>query len=352
MKCGIVTVYNSENCGSFLQAYALSQYLKKNDIDAVVVRQGFKGHSSTLRMYLKQATKLLLRRNFAGIKRLTQRRQVFKEACECSFVIVEPTEELDCYILGSDVIWDLTSVYFHNNYSFFWGMQFRNKKVISYAASLGFAKQRELEKAPFVRNALTHMNAVSVRDVTSKQLLQPYCDKEIRLVCDPTYLIDRTDYDVVAKPTNLEKFIFLYCYEELSLGDRFAIQEIAKREGLKTVTFGNRNTWCDINLAYDPLLFLSIYGKADYIITDTFHGTVFATIYEKHFAVVNNNKQKILNVLVMCGLSDKMTKSSEDYECILHSNFDYGATREHIERERANSIQYLCEALEKGKING
>ena len=345
MRCGIVTVYNSENCGSFLQAYALSQYLKKNGKDAVVVRQGFRGHSSTLPVYLTQAAKLLLRRNFSGLKRLAQRRQLFKEACEKSFVIVDPAEDLDCYILGSDVIWDLTVPYFHNNYPFFWGTQFQHKKVISYAASLGFAKQKELEKASFVRNALENMASVSVRDVTSKQLLDPYCDKKIELVCDPTYLIERADYDVIAKPTDLENFIFLYCYEELSLEDRTVIQEIAKREGLKTVTFGNRNTWCDMNLAYDPLLFLSIYGKAEYIITDTFHGTVFATIYEKRFAVVNNGKQKILNALAMCGLSDKMTKASEDYVCILHSNFDYAVTREHIQRERMNSMRYLYEAL-------
>lgn len=352
MRCGIVTVYNSENCGSFLQAYAMSRALKKNGAEPVIVRQGFTGHSSTLPVYLTKAVKSLLRGRLVSVKRLTQRRKAFKQACENTFVIVDPKEALDCYILGSDVIWDLTEPYFKDNYTFFWGMQFENAKVISYAPSVGFAKEKDLENASFVWAALKKMDSVSVRDITSKQVLRPYCDKEIHLVCDPTYLIDRADYDAIAKPTDLEEFMFLYCYDELPAADREAIQSIAKEEGLKTVTFGNFNAWCDICLPYDPLLFLSIYDKAEYIITNTFHGTVFSTIYEKRFAVVNNDKQKILNVLKMCGLSHKMTKTAEDYATILHSDFDYATTRQNIIRERTNSLRYLCEALEERNTNG
>lgn len=352
MKCGVVTVYNSENCGSFLQAYAMVQTLKKNGIDAAVVRQGFRGHSSTLLVYLERAVKYLLRGNFTGAKLLTQRRLIFKKACKAHFQIADPAEPLDCCVLGSDVIWDITEKYLQRNHAFFWGMQFENTKVISYAASLGFAVDKDLETASFVQGALKKMSAVSVRDENSQRFLQPYCDKEIQLVCDPTFLLDRTDYDAIAKPTDMEKCIFLYCYGNLPAADREAIQELAKREGLKTVTFGGFNSWCDINLAYDPLLFLSIYDKADYIITNTFHGTVFSAIYEKRFAVVKNDKQKILNVLKMCGLSDKMTGTAEDYTTILHSDFDYETTRQNILRERTNSLRYLSQALGERNING
>ena len=53
MKCGIITVYNSENSGSFLQAYAMSCVIKNIGHDVVFVHQGFKGHSSMLPRYLK-----------------------------------------------------------------------------------------------------------------------------------------------------------------------------------------------------------------------------------------------------------------------------------------------------------
>lgn len=347
MKCGIVTVYNSENSGSFLQAYAMSRAIKTVGHKAMFIRQGFRGHCSTLSTYLKKIIRPLMKGDFCGAKLLRTRRAAFRMACKNHFCIMDVSDKADCLVLGSDVIWDLTVPYFRNNNKFFWGTAFGDAKVISYAPSVGFAKEKEFETADFVRGVLSNMSAVSVRDKVSKRLLQPYCDKEIEIVCDPTYLIDRSEYDAIAKPTDLNKFIFLYCYSKLSASDREAIQTLAKKEGLKTVTFGGANRWCDINLAYDPLLFLSLYDKADYIITDTFHGTVFATIYEKKFAVIKNDKPKVLDVLEMCSMSDKMTCTSADIDAILHSDFDYDITRKRIWKERENGLRYLNDALER-----
>ena len=352
MKCGIITVYNSENSGSFLQAYAMSRAIKNLGHNAAFVRQGFKGHSSTLPIHLKNVLKSLMKRDFLGAKLLKTRRAAFSEDCKKNLCIIDASEKADCLVLGSDVIWDLTVPYFRRNNKFFWGTGFGETKVISYAPSVGFAKEREFEAAGFVRGALSNMSAVSVRDKVSKKLLQPYCDKEIEIVCDPTYLVDRGEYDAIAKHTDLDNFIFLYCYGKLSEADRTAIQSLAKKEGLKTVTFGGANRWCDINLAYDPLLFLSLYDKAKYIITDTFHGTVFATIYEKRFAVIKNDKPKVLDVLEMCKMSDKMTETAEDIPAVLHSDFDYEATRLRIKKERGNGLNYLKNALERCDKNG
>ena len=352
MKCGIVTVYNSENCGSYLQAYALSKVLHNSGHQAFFVRQNFSDHSASPKRFFVKLAKTVLCGDFKGVKRLIVRRKNFRKAIAQYFQIIEKTDGLDCCILGSDVIWDITEGLFRNRHSFFWGTQFHPTKVIAYAPSVGFVKKENLEKANFVQKAMEQMTAVSVRDAASLELLQPYCDKEIHLVCDPTYLIDRADYDAIAKQTDLEKCIFLYCYGDLPGADREAIRAIAKAEGLKTVTFGNFNSWCDICLPYDPLLFLSICDKADYVVTNTFHGTVFSTIYEKRFAVVKTDKQKVLNVLKMCGLSDKMINTEEDYAPILHGEYDYETTRKNILRERVKSLGYLNEALEERNING
>ena len=351
MKCGIVTVYNSENCGSYLQGYAMARFLQKNGHEAVFIRQNFGDHSASRKNYLTKLTKTVLRGKITNAVLMAKRRKLFQQAIKQHLQVVKDAEGLDCCLLGSDVIWDVTGGLFRNHHSFFWGTQFPTK-VISYAASIGFSKKEDLEKVDFIRSSLENMVAVSVRDEVSQELLRPYCDKDIHLVCDPTYLIDRTDYDAIAKPTELGKFIFLYYYGDLPAADREELQRIAKAEGLKIVTFGGYNTWCDLNLPYDPLLFLSIYDKADYIITNTFHGTVFSTIYEKRFAVVNNDKQKVLNVLKMCGLSDKMTQTAADYEAILHSAFDYEMARQNIARERMNSLQYLSQALGENNTNG
>lgn len=322
----------------------MAKFLQKNGHEAVFIRQNFGDHSASRRNYLIRLAKMVLRRKFMGAKLMVKRRKLFRQAIAQHLQVAKNANGLDYCLLGSDVIWDVTGGLFRNHHPFFWGTQFPTK-VISYAASIGFSKKEDLEKMNFIRSSLENMEAVSVRDEVSQTLLQPYCDKEIRLVCDPTYLIGREDYDKIAKPTELNKFIFLYCYGNLPAADREALQAIAKAEGLRIVTFGRDNAWCDLNLPYDPLLFLSVYNKADYIITNTFHGTVFSTIYEKRFAVVNNDKQKVLNVLKMCGLSDKMTLTAADYATILHGNFDYEKARQNIARERTNSLDYLSKAL-------
>lgn len=346
MKCGIVTVYNSVNSGSFLQAYAMEQILKKFGQNAMFVCQNFSDHSSSRRNYFKLVMKAALKGNITALKCLHTRRRVFKQSIAEQLQIAPATEKMDCYVLGSDVIWDLKSSFFRNHTDFFWGTQFENAKIVSYAPSAGFAKDEDVKKCPEIRTALNRMSAVSVRDLPSKELLQPYCDKEIQIVCDPTYLLTREEYNAVAKPANLKDYLFIYYYGKMPADYREAIQAFAKAKGLKTVTFGAVNPWCDISLVYDPLLFLSIYDKAEYIVTNTFHGTVFATIYEKRFAVIKNDKPKVLDVLRMCSLSDKMTNEAKDISTILESNFDYDLTREKILTEREKGLNYLKTAIE------
>ena len=75
MKCGIVTVYNSENCGSYLQAYALSKALNNSGHQAVFIRQNFSDHSASRRNYLLKLTKTALRGNMAGVKSVIVKRK-------------------------------------------------------------------------------------------------------------------------------------------------------------------------------------------------------------------------------------------------------------------------------------
>lgn len=346
MAVGIITIYKSVNCGSYLQAYALAKALEKLEMEGKFIEYKFSDHVSAKPQMLKSIFKMLLKGDFKGIRLLLDRIASFKRSVEILDVI-KPQENIDCCIIGSDTLWDVSREIFYKNYSFFWGMDLKNTKVISYAPSVGFAKEKDIEKCSFIQEALQKMHAVGVRDNISKSLLQPYCDKEIQVLCDPTYLIERDDYDAIALKTDLKDFLFIYYYGKMPADYKESIKRFAKEKNLKTIVFGNTNQWCDISLAYDPFLFLSLYAKADYIITNTFHGTVFATIYEKRFAVTKNDKPKIIDVLDMCGLSDKMADSAENIQEILSSDFDYNVVRSNILKERKKGFDYLTEVFEK-----
>lgn len=346
MKCGIVTVYDSENAGSFLQAFAMSKALASLEHEAVCLYHGFSDHSASIRKYGILLLKNLIRLGPAAAMRLVERRRLFRQALEM-LNIEKNAQTIDCFVLGSDVIWDVSENFFKNHKDFFWGAQFQNAWVISYAPSVGFADEEDVAQCTTVAEALQRMAAVSVRDITSQRLLQPYCDQKIHVVCDPTLLIDREEYEVLEKPTELENFIFLYFYGKMPPEYIRQIKAFAERKNLKTVIFGNGNDWCDMSLAYDPLLFLSLYHKADYVVTNTFHGTVFANIYEKNYVVIHNKTPKIHDFLDMCTMSDKMTRSPEDLERILCGEFDYETTRVILEKEREKGLEYLKLALKE-----
>lgn len=346
MKCGIVTVYNSENAGSFLQAMAMTRAIQSMGHEAVCMYQGFSDHSASFRNYSRRLLGTIVKKGPSAARLLVQRRKLFRKAHQLLTVETD-AERIDCFLLGSDVIWDVKERFFRDHRDFFWGTGYAGARVISYAPSVGFAEAEDLERCGFVAEALSQMDAVSVRDVTSQRLLQPYSQRPVRVVCDPTLLIGPQEYEVLEKPTELEDFIFLYCYETISAEYTERIKAFAKARGLKTVTFGSSNPWCDLRLAYDPLLFLSLYRKAAYIVTDTFHGTVFSNIYEKKYVVLNNQKPKILDFLSLCQMSDKMTQTAEDLARILSSEYDYDTTWMILEKERENGLNYLKNALKE-----
>lgn len=347
MKCGIVTVYSSENCGSFLQAYALAHALEQKGHEAAVVKHAFQDHAGASRRYCKNVALLMLRGRFSAARKLVQRRKAFRQAIG-KLKVVPLSDKMDCYFFGSDTIWDLSVPFFRNHRDFFWGASFEKARLISYAPSMGATRQIAGEQGGFVSKALNHLDHISVRDHAEKELLQPYSEKPISVVCDPTLLLKQSDYQVMEKPSDLRDFVFIYYYGKMPQDYIREIQTFAKEKGLKTVIFGNGNDWCDRSVAYDPLLFLSLYRDAAYVVTNTFHGTVFSHIYGKKFAVIKNEKPKVVGFLKQCQTSDKMTETAADLRNILESEYDYETIGTLLAQARDQGLDYLEETL-RGK---
>ena len=91
MKCGIVTVYNSENCGSFLQAYALSRAIHGMGDEAVFMKQGFNGCCSVLVVCLKNIVRASLKRNLKEAMFLKERCTIFIKMSQNHFFGNEPS---------------------------------------------------------------------------------------------------------------------------------------------------------------------------------------------------------------------------------------------------------------------
>ena len=100
---------------------------------------------------------------------------------------------------------------------------------------------------------------------------------------------------------------------------------------------------------------LSYFKHADYVITDTFHGTIFSVINQRQFAVLvrsdenaegYGNQEKLNFLLEKLGLENQRVESLPQLADIIERNIDYGAIDTIIEKERKNTIAYLKEQID------
>ena len=165
MKLCIVTVYNSVNSGSFWQAKILGQILEKMGHEVFYLER--KGGSTTLKYKIKSLLGTIKRRNFKDLINKSKEFYEFDKVTNKFKVIANNENDLkkiDCFILGSDTIWNIDSKYFAQNYKRYFGGLFSDKKVISYAASTGNTTLETIKKYDDIPDMLNKMKYISVRD--------------------------------------------------------------------------------------------------------------------------------------------------------------------------------------------
>ena len=88
MKVCIVTVYNSENCGSYWQAFALCSYLKQGGCDVSFMKRKRKGTSHSIGYVGRQTLKWILKGEIEKAKAQVQQYWAFDESIK-KFKIVD-----------------------------------------------------------------------------------------------------------------------------------------------------------------------------------------------------------------------------------------------------------------------
>ena len=95
-------------------------------------------------------------------------------------------------------------------------------------------------------------------------------------------------------------------------------------------------------------VFLSYFKHCKYLITDSFHGTSFALNFNKQFQVIlckDNTGSRILSVLKLTGLENRLTHDLSDLDTIYGDTIDYDRVNAIIAREREESYKILKSIL-------
>lgn len=300
MKIIIVTVYNSENCGSYLQAYALSNFLKNQGHEVAFLKRTTKGTSHSFNSHLFNALKALLVFKFSIAISIIRQWVSYNHFIKRFYVVDVDSEfykRSDCIILGSDTIWNLDSPYFVNNIETYSGHRFRGKHVIAYAPSAANTSYEIFNKYAIERNIFSNIQSFLVRDSYTKYLVESAFDCEAKIVCDPTLLVEPSLFAPLNTHIHIKKdFLLIYYFGYMQKNMRDAIVKFARDNNLDVFTLTKRYP-SFISVRKTPDNMISYFSRARYVVTNTFHGTALSILYNIPFAVYNKGLKKVEDLL-------------------------------------------------------
>lgn len=364
MKIGILTYCSTEdNYGQILQCYALQQELRQL------------GHSPELiqverdvRFYLKRIWGIFnLSRIINHIRYIRLRKSMHKEAkahprhfgdFRNRYIEIYPTKhtttslyiappKLDCVIVGSDQVWNNSP-----QSEFFLDWVPEGTPRISYAASFGGKKIADKEKAMF-RRLLSKFDAISVRESDGIDICNKLGIKDVSLSVDPTLLLERDDYlKLIPKEVSEKEYKpFLLIYF-LGSKTNFSLEEVyqwALKRGLDVKYIGSQGKEDHYPKEYATLEeWLDFINKAEYVVTNSFHGTVFSIIMETSFMTVplcsrfKGMNRRIVDLLNPLGLSQQIYDGTFNP---LGNKLDFTEVRKRLMRDKKKSKMWLKNSL-------
>jgi hypothetical protein len=361
LKVGILSMQRVINYGSFLQAYALKSILEKLgaecyfiDIQKGKQLPGNKIDSRALfsvRRIKRVAHKLLVnwRQTFINRK--------YGKKLEAKFInqyydMLGLSKTLighyNLVVIGSDEVFNCCEKSSWGYSSQLFGEGVNADNIISYAASFGHTTMKKIIKFDIVedlRSSFKNFSQISIRDNNSFEIITELTGNKPLMHLDPVFIYDFTK-EVGKCQVDMKDYIVIYTYPG-RIKDKSEIRAIcnfAKKHNKKLVSIFCWYTWSDVLLVPDtPFDVLAYFKSADYIITDTFHGTIFSIINEKKFGTIirSSNRQKLTSLLNNLSLEKRIIDDVSKLDDVLTSYISYDKASRLIMKEKCRSIDYL-----------
>lgn len=367
MKIGQLTFHASHNYGSVLQAYAMAKILQNLGHESEFInlrpqsqRDAYRIIKPTdkgIRLLFKYLIYPALKKRWNHYERfITHVLPITKQEYASTEEMCHSTFDYDAYVVGGDQIWNPACQDFESAYYLQFLPEGNNAKKISYSPSLGkteFDAETQKKMAEWVKC----FDAISVREKRGAELIQSLTDKKVNLVCDPVVLLDKEEWEKLAVQPKYKKPYILVYFLENNHGSRSLIEYLRKTTGYEVVIFNEyiRDFIKPYQKAYSasPEEFVGLFMNASLIYTNSFHGTAFATIFERPFITAiaadqinakNNNDSRKIDYLQKIGLEDRLYTTGQPSKEYL-MNVDFNDSRHLIEAFRESSREYIVNAL-------
>lgn len=370
MNIGILTVPFNNNYGGFLQAFALKTVLKQMGHDVIFInRKRDKKKSLKFKLYY-----LLIKFHLIDdylekrIQKLSVNTNQFKE--KYLFPITEEYNSsvelkkcinlgIDFFVVGSDQVWRYNYALDSINDYYFNFLEESNIPRISYAASFGTDEMEYPEdKIEISSKLLKYFKGISVREQSARELLEKHFDvpsDSVKVVLDPTLLLTKDFYkeQLVNKQPPKKNYLFTYILD-VSEENNAIVREIQSMLGLDIKFFKVQTAKLDEREPFPPVEeWLSYLYYADYVITDSFHGTIFSILFNKPFITVTNPTRgvaRIHNLLYDYGLNNRLLHDVKSLNMdIVRQEINWGEINHNILLKRESSLSFLKECINLGK---
>lgn len=360
MRIAILTFQRASNYGAVLQAYALRMALKQlgNDVsvvDYVPTIQTFDGNKfHSLTTSVKAVIKRILPTSRAyacssfARERLSLTRQVGEDE------IAALAEEFDAFVVGSDQVWnsDITG----GDLTYFLGFVPDGKKRIAYAASFG-TSQLESTWSETIVPLINRLDKVSVREQSAVSICSSAgVSVPVKRVLDPTLLIDSGTWCDLANQGRFreDNYVLLYLLRD-SEGLMTKAREYAKQHSCHIVCVCKTKGGVEgVEYLVHPSVtdLVALFRCAQHVMTNSFHGICMSIQFKRQITFElyrgTGRHLRLVELADLLGIEDREL-SSEAFS--LSSTIDYGRITHSLEGSRAESREFLIEAISVGALD-
>lgn len=362
------------NFGSLLQSYGLKKMLEElghtvffldiepNPADNRLLQgrcnyfpsEGEPG--GTLKSKIKKMDRYFLNR--LNNKRLARKQNELFEEFGISVLGINDranSEKYDCCVIGSDEVFNcLTGAPWGFTTQLFGNVP-QARKVITYAASCGATGYEDVPQPArdAIRRTFEKVDAFSVRDENTRRFVSELTNKPVQEHLDPVLVANfREEIQQAKLPEDLpERYCVIYSYYN-RICQKQDIEEIlsfCRRHELTPLTVGAPQMWVRRHLTLDPFGALKVIQNAAFVITDTFHGTIFSAKYAKRFAVKvrASNQNKLEDLIFKIGVQAHRIDSFRELDERFAVENNSAGVHRMVEREKLRTREYLLNNIYK-----
>lgn len=384
-KIGLITLW-AKNYGSALQCYALKSEIEARGYDCQVlgecetgldkishyVKELFSVLFLTIR-YPSFFTKYIVMRNAIKFSansissdsdfRLNRFCETMLRPQKYSMSRLRGLAQCDEYrffIAGSDQIWAGN----RKIEGFFFLTFVPPEKRVAFAPSFGTERVEDFNRKSFARE-ISKFSKISVREESGQIIIKDLTGREVKRIADPTILKTRNEWSEFARGSRIikkiksSKYIFVHFLDEPSDVALQCLNYLSNMKGLKVFGFAYpHESMCNIRQYHmvegDPVDYVALIEHAEYVLTDSFHTSLFSIIFEKVFFTFvrqyrhsGSQQSRIYTLLKLTDYNSRLIKNIDGFKEELNSKLH--SCDVILEQERNIAKAFLTDAIGFGK---